>query len=238
MLKRFISSSVAILFAIALIPALSFAQDTLGIGEATYVDQNNAIVLGESDFFPGQPTTKFAILSDEFGNVTEAVVDLDTDGSFVMFASNQIINGSTSFVVGTFIEPGTGELSGDFSIVVETEFEKWFKKWRKVLDGITDPPDGRPCLYQYDPHLKENFEDIEMETGDYFPHWDDYGNFDDHNKPFIEALVAEGEPVRDTFLNPDGTIKPGTAGSTIEKERDILRAGGYEFDQTDGQWEK
>jgi len=74
-----------------------------------------------------------------------------------------------------------------------------------------------------------------MQEGDYFPHWNDY-DWETKNKPFIEAVAAGGQPVRDTFVNSDGSLKPATG--TLKMERDILIAAGYEFDQNDGQWEK
>ncbi len=167
--------------------------------------------------------------------MTDGTAVVDVDGSFALTSSKQLINGSVSFAEGTLFDQTTGDPVSDFEIAVAADFLKWCKKWRKVLDGITDPPPGRPCLYKYS-HLQSNYENISMQEGDYFPHWDDYGDFEDHNKPFIEAVAASGQPVRDTFLNSDGSLKPATG--TLALERGILDAAGYEFKQNSGQWEK
>ncbi len=247
MLKRFSVFTIAVLFSLATCVGSTDAQDSFGLGQTEYVDQNVAVVVGYADATPGISSTLMIELVTNSGDLEIATIDVEDDGSFVLFGSNQLVHAPVSEVVGTLVEPTTGESLGEIIIVVINDFEDWFDKWKHPdLDGVdtvAELPTGRPCLYNYD-WLRpgdgggDHWGDVTMSTGDYFPNWVEYGdNFDVKNKPYIQAVLQQGKPVKDTYSNSDGTIIPATdASSGIFKERKILTDGGYVWDNSIPGW--
>ena len=200
MLKRFSVFTIAVLFSLATCVGSTDAQDSFGLGQTEYVDQNVAVVVGYADATPGISSTLMIELVTNSGDLEIATIDVEDDGSFVLFGSNQLVHAPVSEVVGTLVEPTTGESPGD---------------------GGGD-----------------HWGDVTMSTGDYFPNWVEYGdNFDVKNKPYIQAVLQQGKPVKDTYSNSDGTIIPATdASSGIFKERKILTDGGYVWDNSIPGW--
>lgn len=60
----------------------------------------------------------------------------------------------------------------------------------------------------------------------------------EENLHYIEVLVEAGDPIKDTFVDDDGLsidLDP-TVDTTLDKERKIIEAAGYEWDETIPGW--
>jgi hypothetical protein len=92
-------------------------------------------------------------------------------------------------------------------------------------------------FYNYD-DLEENFNDIDMDFGDYFPSWPYADYSPEENLHYIEVLVEAGDPIKDTFVDDDGLPidLDSTVYTTLDKERKIIEAAGYGWDETIPGW--
>ena len=117
------------------------------------------------------------------------------------------------------------------------EFDDWWEENKMDLGCSTDVPEGTPCLYKFS-HLQENFEDIDLDDGVYFPCWNPYGDdgWEQKNRPFIENVAMGCKPVCDSFINEDGTLMD--ADGTLAMERQILRDCEYVWKPECRQWKK
>lgn len=215
----------------------TFAQDSLGIGTVEYADTQIAVMSGVVDDFSLTNATLIYEATDEFGGTQVALLDVDSDGSFLLLTSPQFIAGSTSTMIGMLYDPSTGAIAGNLFVVANVPFDWWFDQWKKNPSGCVVPLPGRPVLYNYD-DLEENFNDIDMDFGDYFPSWSDADYSLEENLHYIEVLVEAGDPIKDTFVDDDGLpidLDP-TVDTTLDKERKIIEAAGYEWDETIPGW--
>lgn len=140
------------LFVLCLLIASSHsthAQDSLGIGTVEYADPQIAVMSGVVDDFSLTNATLIYEATDEFGGTQVAILDVDSDGSFLLLTSPQFIAGSTSTMIGTLYDPSTGAIAGNLFVVANVPFDWWFDQWKKNPSGRVVPLPGRPVLYNY-----------------------------------------------------------------------------------------
>jgi hypothetical protein len=222
------------------------AQDALAIGAVDYGDSQVALVSGTIDDAV-EPSLYYFEATDEFGLPQFGFVDIDSYGNFSLLADSSIVQHSFTTLEAVLIDPASGNAAGSLLVVVVVDFNEWFDTWDKNPDGLTEAPEGRPCIYKYS-YLQENYEDVDMVDGDYFPNWPNQTWTWEKNKDFFDILVADGGPIRDTYVDENGNrIEPdGIDYSTpieddehdIIGERKIIFQAGYTWDPTIPGWKK
>jgi hypothetical protein len=213
------------------------AQDSLGVGIVEYADPEYAVVSGVVDDPSLTNATLMYEATDEFGGIQVATLEVDSDGSFLLFASPEFIAGSTSTMAGTLYDPATGAVAGNLFVVANIPFDLWFDQWTKNPSGRVVPLPGRPCLYDYQ-NLQENYNDIDLDFGDYLPKWPNADYLEEENLHYIKVLVEGGDPIKDTFVDDDGLPidRDPDVDSTLDKERKIIEDEGYIWDETIPGW--
>lgn len=225
----------ALLFAmlsVAGTATVTSAQDAFAVGQVEYGDSQFAVVSGTIDNAI-EPSLYYVEATDEFGVPQFGLVDVDQFGNFSLLADSNIVQHSLTTLEGELVDPATGDPAGSLLVVVIVDFNEWFDTWDKNPDGLTEAPEGRPCLYKYQ-HLQENYEDIDMTDGDYFPNWPGTVWTEEKNLDFIRVLVKDGGPIRDTYVDDDGLPidDDPNVDTTLDKERKVIEEGGYEWDET------
>jgi hypothetical protein len=239
-MKKF--TLLAAMFVALLTTSTASAQDAYALGDVEFVTPDTAVVSGVVLDNSYNDSTLLLESTDELGNFQSSVIDIAVDGSFLLIGNPNFITGPTSILPGELSELGTGNAVGSLVIVTEVPFEDWFDHWSQNPSGRIVPLWGRPCLYNHE-HLQDNYNDIDMDFGDYFPNWPDADYSPEENLHYIEVLVAAGDPIRDTFVdeNGDKIVPPLKADGTkpmITQERDIIEADGYIWDSTIPGWTK
>ena len=245
MIKKICALLLAML-SVAGTATVTSAQDAVAVGQVEYGDSQFAVVSGTIDNAI-EPSLYYIEATDEFGVPQFGLVDVDQFGNFSLRTDSTIVQHSLSTLTGELIDPTTGYSAGSLLVVIVVDFNEWFDTWDLNPDGLTEAPEGRPCIYKYS-HLQEIYEDVDMADGDYFPNWPNQTWSWPKNKAFFEILVADGGPIRDTYVNEDGTRiePPGIDYTTpitedehgIIGERKIIVQGGYTWDPSIPGWKK
>ena len=235
----------------------AFAQGGLGFGEVDRAGDGGVVVTGESDVY-GQSGPMLLEMTDAAGLPEVALIEFAEDGGFTLYGDDALAAAPFSLVEGLLVDPFTGATANSMTVVVAadpeevTTFRDWFDNYDINCNGIDERnlPNKRPPLYRFEwLEEKDRWKDTPMGPNDYFPNWPDKDDGtptydEDTNLDFIRDLVKDGKPVKDVYVDGDGELidrnkkyKDEKDKPTIQKERDVLENGGFEFDKDKGHWE-